>query len=308
LLDKAETFLADPERADVRRAVRLKDEPRAARQHRPPLSVDPKNPAVTPSAIKMLLPEPSLQGLEGGSREWFAAQLTVIRMRPLVRRTYEQWYSAMLADARSVPDRSNEARVIEIGSGAGYVKTIDPSVITSDIVPGNTDMTIDAQALPFESDSLRAILLTHVFHHIPDVRCFFAEAARTLVKGGVISMIEVADTPLARLLFGRFHPEDYRADAADWALDSPRPLGGANQALSWIVFFRDRDRFEREVPELKVECIERLPWLGYLLSGGVTRRNLIPNTVAPVLAGLDRVSAIANPLCALHWHIRLRRA
>jgi hypothetical protein len=81
LLDKAETFLADPERADEQCAVRSKDEPRAARQHPPPLSGDPKNPAVTPSAIKMLLPEPS--GLEGGSREWFAAQLTVIRMRPL---------------------------------------------------------------------------------------------------------------------------------------------------------------------------------------------------------------------------------
>jgi SAM-dependent methyltransferase len=253
-----------------------------------------------------LLSEPLLDGLETGSPEWFAVQREIIDSRPLVRRTYRRWYASMLADVESSPAREG-TRILEIGSGSGYVKTIDASVITSDIAPGNVDMVIDAQALPFDDCSLRGILLTHVFHHIPDVRKFLREATRTLIPGGVISMIDVAHTPLARLIFGRFHPEDYDARREQWALDPQRPLGGANQALTWIVLKRDVKHFEESFPELQLECIERLPWLGYMLSGGVTRRNLIPSPVASAISGLDRLAESLNPLCSLHWHIRIRK-
>jgi SAM-dependent methyltransferase len=253
-----------------------------------------------------LLAEPLLDGLEMGSPEWFAAQRTIIATRPLVRQTYERWYGAMLADVASVRGY-RDAKILEIGSGSGYVKTIDPRVITSDVVPGNVDMIIDAQRLPFDDASLRGILLTHVFHHIPDVTKFLHEAIRVLVPGGVIAMIDVAHTPLARLLFGRFHPEDYTSGRREWALDPDAPAAGANQALTWIVFQRDRAAFEASFPELRLECIERLPWLGYLFSGGVTRRNLIPDPIARAIGRLDAIATVANPLCSLHWHIRVRK-
>jgi SAM-dependent methyltransferase len=255
---------------------------------------------------KAPLAEPLLDGFETGSPEWFAVQREIIDSRPLVRRTYRQWYATMLTDVASAPELEG-ASVLEIGSGPGYIKTMDSTVITSDIAPGNVDMVIDAQALPFENSSLRAILLTHVFHHIPDVRKFLREASRTLVPGGVISMIDVAHTPLARFLFGRFDTEDYESKRTEWELDLQRPLGGANQALTWMVFQRDRKTFDVSFPEFRVECIERLPWLGYMLSGGVTRRNLVPHQIAPAVGGLDRVAEVLNPLCSLHWHIRIRK-
>ncbi len=177
-----------------------------------------------------LLGSPVLFGMEQGSPEWFEAQRQMILARPLVRMTYDRWYGTMLGDVASVPGDTGTP-ILEIGSGAGYVKTIDSRVITSDIVEGLSDRVVDAQQLPFSDGSLRGILLTHVFHHIPNVQRFLAEAYRTLVPGGVISLIDVAHTPLARLLFGRFHPEGYESSARDWTLDITQPVGGANQAL-----------------------------------------------------------------------------
>ena len=256
--------------------------------------------------LKSFLSEPSLDGVEIGSTQWFAAQRRIIASRPLVRQTYDRWYTTMLGDVASVPAHPS-GDVLEIGSGSGYVKTIDPNVITSDIVPGHADLLIDAQELPFEAQSLRGILLTHVFHHIPDVRRFLREAIRTLVDDGVITMIEVAHTPLSRLLFGRFHPEEYRSGVGGWELDLSRPCGGANQALSWIVFKRDLQTFNREFPEFVVECVELLPWLGYLFSGGATRRNLVPGRLADVILKADENAKALDPFFSLHWHIRVRR-
>ena len=50
----------------------------------------------------------------------------------------------------------------------------------------------------------------------------------------------------------------------------------SNQALSWMVFVRDRDRFEKLFPGLVIEEFAFTPWLAYLISGGVTMRDLIP--------------------------------
>ncbi|HTD33633.1 MAG TPA: hypothetical protein VK665_08245, partial [Candidatus Elarobacter sp.] len=144
-------------------------------------------------------------------------------------------------------------------------------------------------------------------HHIPDPSRFFAEAIRTLVPGGTISLIDVAHTPLARLLFGRFHPEGYDSAREGWTLDESAPLGGADQAMSWVLFRRDRALFEARFPALDVEVIELLPWFGYLLSGGLTRRNLVPGVLVPALVALDRATTLLNPAFALHWHIRIRK-
>lgn len=253
---------------------------------------------------RQLFEEPGLAGVELGSEKWFEAQRAIIDARPLIKASYDRWYGAMLSDVATV-DR--EGKTLEIGSGSGYVKLLDPGVITSDIVPGHSDMIVDAESLPFPDGSLRGILLTHVFHHIPHVDRFLKEAQRTLVPGGVITMIDVAHTAFARVVFGKFHPEAYDHEAKNWELDASGPYGGANQAMSWIVFIRDRSRFERLYPALRVEAVNYLPWLGYLLSGGATRRNFVPGSAVPIIKGLDTATSVLNSICALHWHIRIRK-
>jgi SAM-dependent methyltransferase len=134
----------------------------------------------------------------------------------------------------------------------------------------------DAQQMPFEDGSLRAIVFTDVMHHIPDVRRFFSEAARCLRPGGRILMIEPWVTPWSRFIYERFHHEPFLPDAENWSFPSTGPLSGANGAIPWIVFERDRHTFESEFPQLVVEQIRPFLPFRYLISGGIAMRSLMP--------------------------------
>ncbi len=260
----------------------------------------------TPSWLERRLDEPRLCGLELGTKEWFAAQREVIRSRPLLRACYDLWYRRLLEDARSVP-ASPGALLVELGSGGSYLKELAPDVITSDIIPGIAERVVRAESLPFCDGSVRALFLTHSFHHLPDVEAFLREARRVLVEGGVISMIEVAHTAFSRFFFDRFHPEPYTPTAPGWSLAQSNAMLDSNQALSWIVLFRDRARFQARFPTLHLEACEHLPWLSYLMAGGVTKRSLLPARAAPLVLGLERRLSGLSPWMALHWHLRIRK-
>jgi len=251
------------------------------------------------------LKESSLQGLSPGSPEFFARQKALIHQRPLLKHAYDDWYRRLLADAATV---KTPGVLLELGSGGSYLKSLEPAIITSDVVDHVADRVIDARQLPFADNSVRALFLTHVFHHIPDVEVFFKEAERVLVPGGVISMIEVAHTPFARFFFKNFHHEPYRDDCPEWAFAQNDSMMDSNQALSWMVLVRDRAKFEKRHPALKIEAFALLPWFGYLASGGVTMRYLIPHFLNGVFAGIEWLLKPVAPIFALHWHIRIRKA
>ena len=250
------------------------------------------------------LKEPSLEGQAPGSPEFFARQKALILGRPLLKRCYDQWYHCLLEDVRSAPP---SGIILELGSGGSYLKDLEPAILTSDVVAGVAEQVIDGRKLPFPDASVRALLLTHVFHHIPDVELFFREAQRVLVPGGVISMIEVAHTPFARFFFKRFHHEPYDDKHLDWAFAQSDSMMDSNQALSWLVFERDRPRFERSFPDLHLEATRWMPWLTYLVSGGVTARYLIPRFMNPLLIGSEFLLRPFAAVFALHWHIRVRK-
>jgi SAM-dependent methyltransferase len=248
--------------------------------------------------------EPRLRGLRMGSLEWFAAQKEILRTKLPIRRSYERWYFEQSKDLASV---SGPGQVLELGSGAGFLKEVLSEAITSDFVPGAADRVIDARKLPFSDSSLRGILMSHVFHHIPEVESFFREAERVLVPGGVVSMVEVAHSPLSKVIFGSMHPEPYNPSAADWRFAQNGSPYDSNQALSWIVFVRDRERFEREFSRLRIESIRPLPWFNYLLCGGVMRRSLIPGFLMPLANLVDELSISFSRWLGLHWIITLRK-
>jgi SAM-dependent methyltransferase len=250
---------------------------------------------------------PRLKNVASGTSAWFEAQRLMLLDKPLVRRCYDLWYERLLADADSVPAPRGAACIVELGSGLSEIKKIRPEIITSDVTPGLADMVIDGRALPFADHSVRAIFLTHVFHHIPDVERFFREASRVLVPGGVISMVDGTHTPFARFFFNRVHPEPYDDKTALWSFPEGDSMLDSNQALSWIVFDRDRRRFEREFPELKLERRNFLPWFGYLMSGGVNLRTFFPRFLTKAVAAADWILQPLDPVFAIHWHLTIRK-
>jgi SAM-dependent methyltransferase len=257
--------------------------------------------------LDSVLLDPRLKNVASGSREWFAAQRRMVKDKPLVRRCYDLWYESLLADADSVPASCRGGSILELGSGSSYIKELRPEIITSDVELGMADMVIDGRELPFPDGSLRAILLTHVFHHIPDVERFLREACRVLAPGGVISMVDETHTPFARFFFRRIHPEPYDEKTALWSFPEGHNMLDSNQALTWIVFDRDRRRFEREFPALKLEQRRFLPWFGYLMSGGVNLRAFFPGFLTSVVGAADRVLRSLDPVFAIHWHLTIRK-
>jgi ubiquinone/menaquinone biosynthesis C-methylase UbiE len=76
--------------------------------------------------------------------------------------------------------------VLELGSGGGFLKEINPRVISSEVFfCSGLDLVSDGMEMPFRDSSLASILMLDVLHHIPRPLDFLKEAARCLMPGGV---------------------------------------------------------------------------------------------------------------------------
>lgn len=53
-----------------------------------------------------------------------------------------------------------------------------------------------------------------------------------------------------------------------WSFSSSDPLLDSNQAQAWIVFRRDKARFNKEFPEFNIVTVQPIMPFSYLLSGG----------------------------------------
>lgn len=207
----------------------------------------------------------------------------IIVSKPFLRAIYNEWYSLL---AQELPQGAGQ--VLELGSGAGYCERFIPGLLTSEIRPcAGVRLVCDAQQLPLANSSLRAIVMTDVVHHVPDVRRFLAEASRCLRPGGKILAIEPWVTAWSRFIFSHFHEEPFLPEAPDWAFSPSGPLSGANMALPWIVLVRDRDKFESEFPKLAIERIRPFLPFRYLVSGGVSLRSLMPGFTHGAWAGVE---------------------
>jgi SAM-dependent methyltransferase len=197
--------------------------------------------------------------------------------------------------AERIPD--GRGAVLEMGAGGGFFGERYHDVIASEILElPYVDLICDARQIPLADNSLKAIVMTNVFHHIPDAEKFLAEARRTLRPGGRIIMIEPWNTGWSRLMHARFHHEPMVTEASHWAFDSSGPVSGANAALPWIVFERDRLKLERDWPDLEVTEIERMMPLSYLLSGGVSRVSFQPGWMFGFWRAAERLLRIEGPL------------
>jgi SAM-dependent methyltransferase len=228
----------------------------------------------------------------------------IIREKPALRQIYHEWYSAIAA---SIPP--GQKPVLELGSGAGFMSDYIDNLLTSDILElPQVDRIIDAcGGLPFADGSLRGIAMVNTLHHLPDVNAFFHEAARCLEPGGAISMVEPWNTPWSRFVYGKFHHEPFDPGVGSWSFESSGPLSSANGALPWILFQRDRQRFDEAFQELEIRQLRPMMPIRYLLSGGVSMRPLVPSSAFGMLGALERRSRRLMNSIAMFAHITLTR-
>jgi SAM-dependent methyltransferase len=252
--------------------------------------------------LRALLAHPLTHGKDVDDPSTTALRRRIVREKPFLRQLYEEWYGSIAA---RLP--AGGAPVLELGSGAGFFSERVPGVITSEVFacPG-IRVVSNGCRLPFAPESLRAIVMTDVLHHVPDPADFLAEAVRTLVPGGRIVMIEPWLTTWSRRVYAR-HPEPLRPDAADWGFPATGPLSGANIAIPWMIFERDRPAFEARFPELAIREIAPFMPFAYLVSGGVSLRNLAPGWSYRLCRGVERALAPWNDRLAMFALIALER-
>ena len=196
----------------------------------------------------------------------------VILRKKFMKKLYVEWYEMILNKA------DKNGKVLELGSGGGFLKNVFPQVITSDILPlPNCDMVINAYQLPFSENELSAIVMIDTLHHMGECERFFLEAERTLKKGGKIVMIEPANTCWSRFIFKNFHHEPFNEKAVDWNFPSSGPMSMANGALPWIVCVRDKEKFHKLFSGLKIASVRLHTPFRYLLSGGMPYKSLLPS-------------------------------
>ncbi len=242
--------------------------------------------------LKGWLAEPLTRGLDLDDPRTTALRRDILQHKEFLRRIYDEWYRRIAA---VVPPGAGD--VLELGSGAGFLKDYLPDAITSDVFPcPGVDRIVDAQALDFAPASLRAIVMIDVLHHLPQVRRFLAGAARCVRPGGVIVMVEPWITAWSRRVYRHLHHEPFDVAAPQWEFPPSGPLSGANGALPWIVFARDRAGFEREFPQWRVAALEPIMPIRYLLSGGMSVRSLMPGWT---FAAWRWAEGALHPL--MHW-------
>jgi SAM-dependent methyltransferase len=210
---------------------------------------------------------------------------SIIRQKSFLRRIYEEWYSTI---TEHLPQ--NESPVLELGSGGGFLVDFVPKLITSEILfCRHVEVVLDGSHLPFVNDCLGGIVMTDVLHHLFHPQQFFAEARRCVRAGGTIIMIEPWVTPWSRLVYSKLHHEPFLPEAPEWSSPVRSPLSGANSALPWIIFERDRAQFERDFPEWQICTIKPFMPFRYLLAGGVSIRGFMPGWSFALWRNLEKL-------------------
>lgn len=216
----------------------------------------------------------------------------LIRSKPLLRHQYLRWYRECLPAFEETKHLGGD--LVEIGCGAGFLEDFMPGLVKTDVVANPfASKVVDAMKLDFPDESLRTVFLLGVLHHIPFPRRFFAEAQRCLKPGGRIVMMEPTNNFVERFLTRYLDHYEYFDDAVeDWVNVSRNRMSQANLALPWVIFIRDRARFEKEFPLLKINAIRYHTFLSYVVSGGMTYRSFLPSFATPLV---DLIEYLTRP-------------
>jgi len=219
------------------------------------------------AGLREFLADPLASSLDVDDADSIARHRKIIQSKPLLRACYDRWYSGFLPAYEEIKDLPGD--MVEIGCGAGYLEEFIPKLIKTDVVPNPfAQRVMDAMKLDFPDKSLKAIFLVGVLHHLADPERFLAEAERCLRPSGRLVMLEPNNCALQRWLCKLLnHYESYDDSITDWRNSGPGRMSNANLALPWVIFMRDRLRFEKEFPGLKLKNVRCHTFVSYYVSG-----------------------------------------
>jgi SAM-dependent methyltransferase len=254
------------------------------------------------------LREPSLASMDVDGSERLQLHCKMLERKPMLRKVFTEIHELF----RALADRLLPASGLEVELGAGIAPMRDsyPVVLATDIVAGqHLDRVLNAQDMDLPDSSVRVFYGQNCFHHFPHPDQFFSELERTLVTGGGAIILEPYYGPIASFLYKRlFSTEGFDKTFPSWETPVAGPMNGANQALSYIVFIRDRAEFERKYPLLQIVHEQMVDnYLKYLISGGLNFRQLLPDWTVGVINLAEKLLRPFNRWLALHHVVVIRK-
>ena len=227
----------------------------------------------------------------------------IIFEKVFLRRLYLDFYKEFIR----VQKESNGSLCVELGSGGGFLKKVLPGIITSDILfLPHMDLNYSALKMPFKNNSIHSFFLLNVLHHMKDCSVFFEEVNRCLKRGGRVIMIEPANTRWGRFVYQNFHHEPFNP-GGDWTAAGSGPLSCANGAIPWIIFYRDRKKFEQKFPALKIKRLQHHTPFRYMISGGVSMKALLPIWAYHVIKGFEMLLTPFNDWLGMFLTIEIEK-
>lgn len=254
------------------------------------------------------LRDPLIDGIDIDSKDRLIVHREVLERKRLLQEVFTEFHHNF--DKLDQQFFTGDGLKIELGAGIKPIRDSYPDVLMTDVVDSpHLDFVLDAEDMNLKNDSVRVLFGQNCFHHFPHPDRFFKEANRVLTPGGGIILLEPYYGPIAKILFKRlFKTEGFDKDFPSWETPITGPMNGANQALSYIVFVRDKIRFERKYPTLKIVHFELCNnYLKYLISGGLNFRQLLPNWMSPLIHFAQCLLFPFNRWLSLHHVIIIKK-
>jgi SAM-dependent methyltransferase len=205
--------------------------------------------------------------------------------KPLLRQVYAGFYRKISAWI----DPATPGRIVELGSGIGNLKQHFPQGLATDLFPNPwLDLACDAYELPFRDGTVSHLVLLDVFHHLQAPGAFLKEAARVLVSGGRLILLEPCISPASWFAYTFCHhePVGWRRPICRSTSPPPRPRPYyAAQGNATRLFLR------RALPGWPAGWIvlhgEAFACFAYLLSGGYRKPALYPARWLGLISRVD---------------------
>lgn len=235
------------------------------------------------------------------SRESQEEHKRIISRKKLLKLVYIYFYRLIKSEL------PRQGKIVEIGSGSGFAKKIIPNIETSDLIKiKGIDKTFSAEKIPYKSNSVGSFVMLNVLHHIKDPEIAFREIERCLSTGGRVVMIEPYNSVWGWIIYNFLHYEHF-SPTSDWKVPGAGRMSDSNTALPWIIFVRDRQKFERLYPKLKIISVIPHTPFSYLVSGGLSKIQLIPTFMFLLVQGLEKVLSPLNRFLGMFATIVLEK-